>query len=518
LEVAQSEGLRRLAENEDSLEIAVRAEVWRSLEPVRQIPQLLAAAGAMPGLAGNTEPQMSEESIKSIVSNEITAATRQLISEQRELLEELAGAPATIAAGQWNQLGKKLTKLDEAISNVKERQEEASVVSLPALTAAATLEKELKAMQTQLETLSSVVKAALEQQQQQQEGTSGDAIQGTLEAALMQMRDEIRAAIESSSNSNLGGPNDQGGFDHEPAWLRDIDVRIEKALRPVMLAIADLRLERTKTLNNNNEARGKGSVEDAIGDFATSLEEAPSGVATVSARFEALEGRVTQLQRLEEEKEDVASIGEYPLEPPAVPQLDEEAADMEDKKEAYTRMQALLESANDSQDKGTISGKQENLGADGSVTISQWLSSSEEEDNLGRASKYMGRGQETHDPVPVAESSPVTDSSSSAAAAGLGSGIGNGARTTRGELFFESYAPDSNSRYGGEEHEESEHTTGILGSEYDDAQGPSPGEEQRRVDHKEGNVDESVDESESESSLHSLLTRVKMLSSCIVAD
>lgn len=58
LEVAQAEGLRRLnttmtsslADNEDSLTAALRSEVWRSLEPVRQLPQLLAAASALPGM------------------------------------------------------------------------------------------------------------------------------------------------------------------------------------------------------------------------------------------------------------------------------------------------------------------------------------------------------------------------------------------------------------------------------------------------------------------------------------
>ena len=57
LEVAQSEGLRRLnvsmsgalAEGQESLAAAVRDEVWQSLEPVRQLPQALAAAA--PALA-----------------------------------------------------------------------------------------------------------------------------------------------------------------------------------------------------------------------------------------------------------------------------------------------------------------------------------------------------------------------------------------------------------------------------------------------------------------------------------
>lgn len=60
LEVAQSEGLRRLSssmsgalsEEREVIAATVRDEVWQSLEAVRQLPQVLAAATA-PGLAQN---------------------------------------------------------------------------------------------------------------------------------------------------------------------------------------------------------------------------------------------------------------------------------------------------------------------------------------------------------------------------------------------------------------------------------------------------------------------------------
>lgn len=64
LEVSQSESLQRLSSSlsasmsleEDAIASTVRAEVWRSLEPVRQLPQVLTQA--LPRLNADTTPML----------------------------------------------------------------------------------------------------------------------------------------------------------------------------------------------------------------------------------------------------------------------------------------------------------------------------------------------------------------------------------------------------------------------------------------------------------------------------
>ncbi|KAH7616100.1 hypothetical protein NADE_000934 [Nannochloris sp. 'desiccata'] len=132
LEVAQSEGLRRLGssmsgallESKDLLAATIRDEVWQSLEPVRQLPQALAAAA--PGLTAAAEQSrqsVNEESLRALVAEEIAVAGQELLEKQRELLKEAMETPATIAPAQWNQLGKKLVVLDDQLTDLKAEQE-----------------------------------------------------------------------------------------------------------------------------------------------------------------------------------------------------------------------------------------------------------------------------------------------------------------------------------------------------------------------------------------------------------
>ncbi len=128
LDSAQADSFRRLTANlsstlsieEDAISSAVKAEVWKSLEPVRQLPQILSQT--LPRLAPTDqsyEPSLTEESAKKIFAIELENLKNSMMNEQRDLLEELSSWTTKIDSNQWNQLGAKLEELDEKLTKIE---------------------------------------------------------------------------------------------------------------------------------------------------------------------------------------------------------------------------------------------------------------------------------------------------------------------------------------------------------------------------------------------------------------
>jgi tetratricopeptide (TPR) repeat protein len=176
LEVAQGEGMRRLGSSlssllvdaEAGLQSAVREEAWKSLEPVRRLPQLLASLPALQQQQQQPKsqqldmmlPHLSEESLRELMREQFNASTSQLLTAQEQLLfeiksvasaaalraEEIASKAAAsaskeedhnnnngdeqqpvvvdISPGQWNQLGRRLLAMDEQLRELQQQQGE----------------------------------------------------------------------------------------------------------------------------------------------------------------------------------------------------------------------------------------------------------------------------------------------------------------------------------------------------------------------------------------------------------
>ena len=111
-----------LSIEEDAIASAVKAEVWRSLEPVRQLPQILSQT--LPRLSADSQQQASfddrsltEDGVKKILSIELENLKNSIVIEQQDMMEDLV---MTVDSSQWNQLGAKLAELDEKLSRIQE--------------------------------------------------------------------------------------------------------------------------------------------------------------------------------------------------------------------------------------------------------------------------------------------------------------------------------------------------------------------------------------------------------------
>ncbi|GIL62532.1 hypothetical protein Vafri_16747 [Volvox africanus] len=150
LEVAQSEGLRRLsmsinsalADAEATLQSSVRNEVARSMEPVRRLPQMLAAAlppalaaaeaveasaagapaaatGAAGAAGGAAAAGLTPEQLQAIVSQEVEVAVARILDFQVEAFGRLNMVrPVPIDEEQWSALGRRLTRLERLVEGV----------------------------------------------------------------------------------------------------------------------------------------------------------------------------------------------------------------------------------------------------------------------------------------------------------------------------------------------------------------------------------------------------------------
>ena len=130
LDSAQSENLRRLTASlsssmsieEDVIASAVKAEVWKSLEPVRQLPQILSQT--LPRLSSSDSQSfdsgLTEDGVKKILSIELENLKNSILVEQQDMFDEFSEVSTKIDSGQWNQLGAKLEELDEKIRMLAE--------------------------------------------------------------------------------------------------------------------------------------------------------------------------------------------------------------------------------------------------------------------------------------------------------------------------------------------------------------------------------------------------------------
>ncbi|KAG2443420.1 hypothetical protein HXX76_001778 [Chlamydomonas incerta] len=149
LEVAQSEGMRRLgmslnsalADAEASLQSSVRNEVARSMEPVRRLPQMLAAAlppalaaaeaveasvngGGGGGLIGSgggggAGAGVSAEQVQAIVGQEVEAAVGRILDFSADGFGRLGAVrPTPMDDEQWAALGRRLSRLERLVEGV----------------------------------------------------------------------------------------------------------------------------------------------------------------------------------------------------------------------------------------------------------------------------------------------------------------------------------------------------------------------------------------------------------------
>lgn len=120
------EALDRRVE-EDAISEVVKEEVWRSLEPVRQLPQVLRDVGrALPdGGTSAVGELLTEEGVKKILGIELENLKKALVLEGEELVEEVQeNLVVRVEGGQWGQLGARLEALDELLREVIARGDE----------------------------------------------------------------------------------------------------------------------------------------------------------------------------------------------------------------------------------------------------------------------------------------------------------------------------------------------------------------------------------------------------------
>jgi hypothetical protein len=456
LEVAQSEGLRRLGssmsgvllDNKDLLAATIRDEVWQSLEPVRQLPQALAAAA--PGLTAAAEQSrqsIDEESLRALVAQEIASAGQQLLEKQQELLKEAMSTPATIAPAQWNQLGKKLVALDDQLTDLKAEQE-GQINNL--LGEGSTAAHQVALLRSELIELSQSVKSALEQQQVAQKaalalatqsgvggaGVAEELLLGPLEASLLQLQNELRSAAEVAAVDRQAS---------DSKWLVDLEIKLVKLVNPVLEAIATAR-------EASAEAAPSSSSSSSTAATEATLDQAAAGITSMSVKLEELGNQLAALeQRLEfNNTSDALSTGSNSWEQSSsigstaissfeanssvigvIKDIDQESIA---KKEAYQRMQALLRSDTVS---ATIEGKNDDEDV-GSVTppvagvpISDWLSlDDDEEDSAVKETTSSST-------APVVVTGGMVEKEEAVVAVGIGNGVAQNISFVQDQIAFE---------------------------------------------------------------------------------
>lgn len=201
LDSAQTDGFRRLTANlsstlsieEDAISSAVKAEVWKSLEPVRQLPQILSQT--LPRLTANDqsyEPSLTEESAKKIFAIELENLKNIIVNEQRDLLEEVSAWTAKIDSSQWNQLGAKLEELDDKLTKLEDLRD-------PTLLGSQSSDAFLREIKDDFRALSRDLEGIGSQMTLMQEAGSGNAM---LPPGISQtLEDQLQREFESALTS-----------------------------------------------------------------------------------------------------------------------------------------------------------------------------------------------------------------------------------------------------------------------------------------------------------------------------
>ncbi|GLC43027.1 hypothetical protein PLESTM_001414800 [Pleodorina starrii] len=294
LEVAQSEGLRRLsmslnsalADAEATLQSSVRNEVARSMEPVRRLPQMLAvalppalaaaeaveasAAGGGPagGVAGGPPPPaaVTPEQLQAIVGQEVEAAVARILDFQADGFGRLATVrPVPMDDEQWAALGRRLTRLERLVEGV------------PAGTEGALLQ-------------GGQVPAAV-----------AAAVGGTLAEALAEARSEVVAAAAREAE---GVRNDLLAAQ---TVLRESLDGLAEALQPLQLGVTELQLAVAGVTEAQLAQRATlAAVLEAAAAAAEPLAPAAAGGGAAAADLPA--PPAAELTRLLEGLEAVAAL------------------------------------------------------------------------------------------------------------------------------------------------------------------------------------------------------------------
>uniref|UniRef100_A0A383VRZ9 Uncharacterized protein n=1 Tax=Tetradesmus obliquus TaxID=3088 RepID=A0A383VRZ9_TETOB len=197
LEAAQSEGLMRLGgaitgslvDAESALQNSVRIEVAAAVEPLKQLPQLVAAAAAKaaaqqqqqqqqqalqaegydgppaPVAAAAVDQSEMVEQLRQLVAAEVATATQQILSQQAEVLASLSQPPkpAQLADDQWEALGRRLARLERLVQSVPELGEQAIAGQLAPLIAAQQQQQQQQQQQGGLSEVAAALAAAADQ-------------------------------------------------------------------------------------------------------------------------------------------------------------------------------------------------------------------------------------------------------------------------------------------------------------------------------------------------------------------
>ena len=274
LELAQSEGIRRmgstlsaaLSDSEDAIVSAIRSEVRRSLEPMRSVPPLLPNVSVSPMggfqafggtmLSGQGSPgimpsgqsyeqsnggtrEWSEDKMREIVS-ELLESRPDVRDEAwyKEMMEAIS-APTSIAADQWNQLGRRLMRLsDEILSTQKdvlaERQDLNGKIS-----EGSEVVEELGHMRQQMSELTAMIRALNNGKETFRSSSerSDEAMVPLLEdveVSLRALRQEIRAEIDLARVDATAPVSNV-------SWLTQLDNKVESFVGRSMKAIEEAR-------------------------------------------------------------------------------------------------------------------------------------------------------------------------------------------------------------------------------------------------------------------------------------
>jgi len=190
---------------EDVIASAVKAEVWKSLEPVRQLPQILSQT--LPRLSSSDSQSfdsgLTEDGVKKILSIELENLKNSILIEQQDMFDEFSEVSTKIDSSQWNQLGAKLEELDEKIRLLGEDTkdmdggEASSAAILELKEEFGTISRELGSLGSQIVSLQKDVSSS-----------SGRAM--LPEEIRSQLQETVQARLKSMQNN---GAIDEGAID-----------------------------------------------------------------------------------------------------------------------------------------------------------------------------------------------------------------------------------------------------------------------------------------------------------------
>ena len=235
----------------------MKAEVWRSLEPVRQLPQILSQT--LPRLSADS-PQASfedgyltEDSVKKILSIELENLKNSIVLEQQDMMEDLA---MTVDSSQWNQLGAKLAELDEKLSRI---QEDASLVKDGTESTedfVSELKNDFQTISRDLEAIGSQILSLPGEQQQMQKEYSIDISQ---ELITKQVKEKVMEKLSSIFDVKDESVNLEALSAELSAII--VDYVIREALRGTKIEFKD-----TTAINIEAEERVNGASEKLVQD------------------------------------------------------------------------------------------------------------------------------------------------------------------------------------------------------------------------------------------------------------